>query len=228
MTDTPKPTPEGLLIKRKREAMQPVPSVREMAKRAGGISEGRWRQIENGYESKGGMKLPAVGKAETIAAMFYALGGVSVGEYKALRECRPDVVEVIDARDGGPRGLDGLRRPNQPTAVNRLRQIRDELDRTIRQLENEDHDDQAPQQKQEQGRPSSGGGGGEDRSRRTPIARTSALLTDWDTAIQGIRNNPRISEDDKRTTITTIEQIRLDAEASESDTMFRPEAGAGT
>lgn len=227
MNDTPKPTVEGALIKRKRESLTPVPKIRAIAGTAD-ISEGRWRQIENGYESKGGMKLPAVGKAETIAAMLYALGGVSVGEYKALREARPDVIEVIDAHDGGPRGIDGLRRPEQPSAVSRLRLIRDELDRTIRQLENEDHHDQAPQPKQEQGRTPGSSKGGSSSSRRTAIARSSPLPSDWDTAIQGIRDNPNIPEDDKLTTIATIERLRLDSIDPDDDTMSGPEAGAGT
>lgn len=227
MNDTPKPTVEGLLIKHKRESLQPVPKIREIA-RVADISEGRWRQIENGYESKGGMKLPAVGKPETIAAMLYALGGVSVGEYKALREARPDVIEIIDEHDGGARGIDGLRRPNQPTAVNRLRLIRDELDRTIRQLENEDHHDEAPEPKQGQGRAPGSGTGGASGGRRTAITRARAQVTDWDTAIQGIRDSPTMDEHNKLTTIAALEALRLDALAPDDDTMAEPEAGAGT
>ncbi|MCZ4557923.1 helix-turn-helix transcriptional regulator [Rhodococcus maanshanensis] len=44
------------------------------AARAAGISEGRWRQIEDGYEVKQGQHFPVRTSPETLVAMAGALG----------------------------------------------------------------------------------------------------------------------------------------------------------
>lgn len=47
--------------------------IREAAASAG-ISEGRWRQVEAGFERKGGQTFPANPKPETIVKMSLAVG----------------------------------------------------------------------------------------------------------------------------------------------------------
>lgn len=67
MSERPEPPPEARLIAAtlKRAHM----SVREAARRAG-ISEGRWRQIMNGYQTvSAGVHIPVIGPAETVARM---------------------------------------------------------------------------------------------------------------------------------------------------------------
>jgi transcriptional regulator with XRE-family HTH domain len=67
MVEKPKPPPESVLIRdaRKRARL----SGREAARRAE-LSEGRWRQIENGYQSvTRGVFAESPGPAETVARM---------------------------------------------------------------------------------------------------------------------------------------------------------------
>jgi transcriptional regulator with XRE-family HTH domain len=110
MTTKPEPQPEGKLITdaRKRARL----SGREAARRAG-ISEGRWRQIVNGYMVvTKGVYSPVVGApAETIARMAQS---VDVTPEQLERVGRPDAAEELrrlnaDARavaDQAPDDLD--------------------------------------------------------------------------------------------------------------------------
>jgi transcriptional regulator with XRE-family HTH domain len=72
MNEKPTPPPEGELI---RSALaQTGLSARKAAKKAG-ISEGRWRQIVNGYQvAAKGVYIPVVGSPERVAAMAKAVG----------------------------------------------------------------------------------------------------------------------------------------------------------
>lgn len=71
MTETPPQRPEGELIKGalRRSRL----SARKAADLAG-ISEGRWRQIVNGYQSVSGTALAVKGPPETVARMAQVVG----------------------------------------------------------------------------------------------------------------------------------------------------------
>lgn len=67
MSDKPMAPPEGELIRSARKSAGL--SIREAARRAG-FSEGRWRQIESGYQSvQKGVFIPSPGPANTVARM---------------------------------------------------------------------------------------------------------------------------------------------------------------
>lgn len=96
MTDDDMQRPEGALLARLREANRI--SGRQAAARAG-ISEGRWRQIEKGFQSAGGQRVPVRAPASTLASMGNALGA-----------SRQQMVEVgrEDAADLMPEAPDGM------------------------------------------------------------------------------------------------------------------------
>jgi transcriptional regulator with XRE-family HTH domain len=99
MTTKPDPQPEGKLITdaRKRARL----SGREAARRAG-ISEGRWRQIVNGYMVvTKGVYSPVVGApAETIARMAQS---VDVTPEQLASVDRPDAAEELRRLNDGAR-----------------------------------------------------------------------------------------------------------------------------
>ncbi|QVJ03015.1 helix-turn-helix transcriptional regulator [Nocardiopsis eucommiae] len=95
MTEKPTPTPEGELIQSaiKRAKL----SARQAAERAG-ISEGRWRQIANGYQVVAkGTYIPVTGPAETVAAMAEVAGVTAVQLAEVGRE---DAAEELRAKRG--------------------------------------------------------------------------------------------------------------------------------
>lgn len=111
MTDKPAPQPEGKLITdaRKRARL----SGREAARRAG-ISEGRWRQIVNGYivVAKGVYSPVADAPANTVARMAQTVD-VSPEELEAAG--RADAAEELRklnaaAREAAERAPDDLDR----------------------------------------------------------------------------------------------------------------------
>lgn len=61
--------PLGPALKRARGKM----AIREAARRAG-ISEGRWRQLETGYQRSGGYRIPISTTAKTVIAAATAAG----------------------------------------------------------------------------------------------------------------------------------------------------------
>lgn len=66
--------PLGAYLRRAREDHEPRLSIRQAAAQAG-ISEGRWRQLEAGYQSVGrGQRLPVNTKPVTLHAMAKGLG----------------------------------------------------------------------------------------------------------------------------------------------------------
>jgi transcriptional regulator with XRE-family HTH domain len=99
MTTKPDPQPEGILIMdaRKRARL----SGREAARRAG-ISEGRWRQIVNGYMVvTKGVYSPVVGApADTVARMAQSVD-VSPEELEAAG--REDAAEELRKLNAGAR-----------------------------------------------------------------------------------------------------------------------------
>lgn len=74
VTEVPEQRPEGRLIEQAREARTPRLSGRAAAQ-AAGISEGRWRQIVNGYMSAGqGQYIVVTAPPETLARMAQVVG----------------------------------------------------------------------------------------------------------------------------------------------------------
>lgn len=74
MTEVPPQRPEGALIEAARDAHMPKLSGRAAAAQAG-ISDGRWRQIINGYISVGtGHYAPVIAPADTLARMAKVVG----------------------------------------------------------------------------------------------------------------------------------------------------------
>lgn len=74
VSEVPEQRPEGALIEQAREAHVPRLSMRAAAT-AAGISDGRWRQIVNGYQSAGaGQYITVIGPPETIARMAKVVG----------------------------------------------------------------------------------------------------------------------------------------------------------
>lgn len=91
MSERPSPPAEAELIAtaQKRSRL----SNRKAAKRAG-MSEGRWRQIIQGYQTVSGVHVPVRAPADTLARMAHAVGGVApeqlavVGREDAAEELR--------------------------------------------------------------------------------------------------------------------------------------------
>ena len=74
VTEVPEQRPEGALIEQARESRTPRLSGRAAAA-AAGISDGRWRQIVNGYQSAGqGLYIPVVAPPDTLARMARVVG----------------------------------------------------------------------------------------------------------------------------------------------------------
>lgn len=74
MTEVPAQRPEGALIEQAREAMEPKMSGRAAAA-AARMSEGRWRQIINGYMSAGqGQYIQVIAPPDTLARMAKVVG----------------------------------------------------------------------------------------------------------------------------------------------------------
>ncbi|WP_158013164.1 helix-turn-helix transcriptional regulator [Streptomyces sp. Root369] len=89
-TQTPKPPSEAALIK---EALRRVRlSGREAARRAG-LSETRWRQIVNGYQDVGGVRIPVAAPDETLARMAQV---VNVSADQLRQVGRSIAAELLD------------------------------------------------------------------------------------------------------------------------------------
>ncbi|MFC3346096.1 helix-turn-helix domain-containing protein [Streptomyces echinoruber] len=109
-TQKPEPPPEAVLIK---EALRRSRlSGREAARRAG-LGETRWRQIVNGYQDVGGgVRVPTVAPAETLARMAQVVGVTPDQLRGAGRADAADaLVELLQAQPSpasatGPHGSD--------------------------------------------------------------------------------------------------------------------------
>lgn len=92
MTDTPEQPqqrPEGAIIQRYQKAKGL--SARKAAERAG-MSDARWRQIVNGYQSVSkGMKAPVIAPAETLVKMAKVVGAPK----NEFREAREDAYRIM-------------------------------------------------------------------------------------------------------------------------------------
>lgn len=92
---TPAQPQEAALIERARKTRRPPLSIRQAAPLAG-ISEGRWRQIEAGYQTvSAGVRTPVVAVADTLARMAEAVG-LSPDDLRAVgREDAADKLETL-------------------------------------------------------------------------------------------------------------------------------------
>lgn len=90
MTEVPEQRPEGLLIA---EALKRAKLSGRAAATAAGLSDGRWRQIVNGYQSVGGGNyFPVIGPPDTIARMAQV---VNLTPDDLTKAGRPDAAEEL-------------------------------------------------------------------------------------------------------------------------------------
>lgn len=100
--ERPPALPEGILIRRAREASGlTVPA----AAQAAGMSKARWTQVETGYETRQGQVRRVQAKPGTIARMAHAVG--LDPDRLASQGERPDAAEILReillTQPGGPR-----------------------------------------------------------------------------------------------------------------------------
>ena len=121
MPDRPEQPPEGALIQRAVDRRRA--SVRKLAAVAG-ISEGRWRQIVNGYQSVGrGEYLPVTAPPLTLARMAGA-AGVDAAQ---LREAgRADAAEELERlKDDEPAATTPAAAHLAETAIRKIEEVID-------------------------------------------------------------------------------------------------------
>jgi hypothetical protein len=95
MTTPPPQPPEGALLELTRKRRVPKMSVAAAAQLAG-ISETRWRQIENGYMvPSAGTYAPVTAPADTLAKMVHAVGATPEQLRRAERDDAADAYERI-------------------------------------------------------------------------------------------------------------------------------------
>jgi hypothetical protein len=92
VTTSPQPPPEAQIIAEFRER-PPRMSIRAAAAEAG-ISESRWRQIENGVRMFRGTPYPESGPAQTVAKMAAVVG---VTPDQLTHAARPDAAGELEA-----------------------------------------------------------------------------------------------------------------------------------
>lgn len=133
MTITTRP-PEGRLLEQLRKSHRPRLSMRKAADRAG-LSEGRWRQIENGYQTvTAGQQIAVRAPAETLAHLVHALGGnrdqlADVGREDAAVEF--DEIAPIEDRPLPPGVADSPERVAKREHVRYLRALANEIEREL-------------------------------------------------------------------------------------------------
>lgn len=124
MTTHPQPPPEALLIRSKRDS-PPSMTIRHAADLAG-MSEGRWRQLENGGWKRRGRWETEIAPARTLALMARAVG-LTPRELESVR--RHDAAAELAA-------LPPLETPQDP--VDELRAYARALEQRIAKLEGRD------------------------------------------------------------------------------------------
>ncbi len=91
MSDTTQP-PEGRLLAK---ALKRSPLSQRAAAKLAGISDTRWRQIVNGYEQRGEVRLPSHGPARTLARMALVVGVSNQELRDAGRDDAADEMETL-------------------------------------------------------------------------------------------------------------------------------------
>lgn len=92
--------PEGVLIE-EALARPPKMSIRALGRRVG-LSEGRVRQIINGYQSMQGQVLEVTGPAETVARLAFAAGVDAEALESVGRRDAAEVLARLEAPDATP------------------------------------------------------------------------------------------------------------------------------
>lgn len=128
MSERPSPPAEATLIATAQKSSRL--SNRKAAKKAG-MSEGRWRQIIQGYQTVSGVHVPVSAPAETLARMAQVVGATPDQLVEAGRD---DAAEALDARSpiDGPQSDDSSTVAQLETRVARLEQELAERERAQR------------------------------------------------------------------------------------------------
>ena len=125
------PPPEAALIAARLAARVPHMSRREAARRAG-ISETRWRQIENGIIRVRGADYPEVAPAGTLARIALVVG-ITPAELESAG--RPDAAAELAQLPPLPADGDGhapITREEFSAMGRRLEELTEALNRTLR------------------------------------------------------------------------------------------------
>jgi len=131
MTTDPQPPPEAELIRTARTS-PPLVKIRRAADLAG-ISEGRWRQLENGGWKRRGRWETEVAPADTLARMARAVG-VTPAQLTAAG--RPDAAAELEALAPlGPEPDNGGSQQDVQRLEYEVRSMRAEIDRLAAALE---------------------------------------------------------------------------------------------
>lgn len=93
MSSAELPAAVGNALRAARTGRRPILSGRKAAARAG-MSETRWRQIEQGYELRAGVKVPVSTTADTLCRMAAAVG-LDAAKIVALAGMDPRVASFI-------------------------------------------------------------------------------------------------------------------------------------
>lgn len=121
------PTKEGLLIERARN--RALLSIREAAKKAG-VSEGRWRQVEKGYQAIGnGLHRASRARTRTLVQMAQVVRVTSDELRAAGRSDAADMLRELTEGEDAAKRLDELDR-----RINRLKanpKAREQLEKIL-------------------------------------------------------------------------------------------------
>jgi hypothetical protein len=134
VSETPPPTPQwdfGKRIEKARGSM----STRAAAKLAG-LSEGRWRQLEDGYQKLGGYVVPARPTRRTVIGIADAFG-IPRAELLLLAGIEPQpadetVADVVEADDFVAHGERSLATLSDEALIQELQRVTEELARRRR------------------------------------------------------------------------------------------------
>lgn len=124
VNERPAPPAEGSLITAALKSSKL--SAREAARRAG-ISEGRWRQISQGFQTVSRQHVPVRGPADTVARMAQVVG---VTPEQLDEVGRADAAEELRALPSPPE-------PEMDLTLPQAKRMLDELYERVRRLEGE-------------------------------------------------------------------------------------------
>lgn len=147
MPTDPIPPPEAQLIHDRREA-PPKMSKRQAADRAG-LSEGRWRQLENGGYKRRGRWSEEIAPPPTLAKMARAVG-VTEDELRAIGkdDAAAELAALPPLPPAGESAEDLFRQYLQAREEDRqmIRQLEERLDHYIAREQGRENDDEEGKQ----------------------------------------------------------------------------------
>jgi hypothetical protein len=120
----------GQLLERLRREHRPQLSMRAAAAKAD-LSDGRWRQIENGYQSLAQGRIEVTAPPATLARMVRAIGGSAedlraIGNKEAADLLDQLVAAEVAAREARQRSVEAALAAHQATMVAEMRNSSDE------------------------------------------------------------------------------------------------------